>query len=738
MHPIRPALVALAFCASCASTIQPPSQGNGTNQNDGAKASGASGQGSSPERGAIPRTQGTVVTARKIEEELQDVPRSITAIDADRIESQGIQNLRDASIGVPNLLITEFSSRRLSLPYVRGVGSGQGDPAVATFIDGVPQLTTNTTNLPLTDVDRIEFIRGPLSTLYGRNTIGGAIQIVTKPPSNDTTLNTRATVGNFRYQNYEASFSTPLVKDELFLGLSVVHNQREGYTDNDFYGNDADSRDTWFGRGQLVWTPDAQNELRFVIHGERARDGGFVLGDLGTMRSRPNHINQDFDGSIDRDVISNSLIWNRYGEDIDFTSITSIQDWDIFERADFDFSQIDGIRRFTKEDQTAFTQELRFSSAEDADVEIQEDVTLKWVAGVMGFYSDSGRSAENVFRPAGAGILFPPNRVGTDRAQGSFDDFGIGVFGQATTTIGDALEITGAIRYDYENKDAKIRREFETTLGTLPLASTDTDDSFDEWLPRASIAYRIAESTKVYGVAARGFKAGGFNLTAPTGRETFGPETSWTYEVGVKNSWEDLGLTANVSLFHIDWDDMQLSQFDATSGGYVTNAGEAESQGIEIEASYEVIDNLDVFGGFGILSTEFERFTDSFGTDVRGRNLPFAPEHTANIGASYAAALDDDLVLRVGGDYQAVGKFFYDAGNRANERYGLANFRAGIGNDRMGIDFWVRNAFDQRYQQVAFQPNPANPNQFVAESSAPRTFGVSLRFKIGPKPSKKL
>lgn len=736
MNPSLPAGIAFAVLTSCATTYSPTTDPTPEPTRPAAVSEIA--EASSPTAQDSEGTRTVVVTARKIEEELQDVPRAITSIDADRIETQGIENIRDASLRVPNMLMTEFTSRRLSLPYVRGVGSGQGDPAVATFLDGVPQLTTNSTNLPLIDVERIEFIRGPLGTLYGRNTIGGAIQIVSKPPSNETTLDTKFSVGDFRYQNYEASFSTPLVEDELYLGLALVHNEREGYTDNDFYGIDADKRNTWFGRGQLIWTPDDQNEIRYIVHGERARDGSFVLGSLDAMRARPNHINQDFVGEADRDIFSNSLIWSRYGSDIDFTSTTSVQDWDISESADFDFSQIDGVRRFTNEDQTAITQEFRVSSAEDAHIELGEDTSLRWLAGVSGFWSDSDRSAVNEFRPAGAGILFPPSAVGTDRATGTFVDHSIAVFGQATAMFGEKLEVTAALRYDYENKDAKIRRQFETGFGTFPTGMTDREESYDEWLPRASISYDCCDEIMTYGVVARGFKAGGFNLTSPVGREAYGPEKSWTYEVGVKTNWEEAGVTANLAVFHIDWEDMQLSQFDATSGGYVSNAGEAQSQGVELEATYEAIENLEVFGGIGFLDTEFDRFTDSFGMDVRGKSLPFAPEMTSNIGAQYTVDLDDDLAMRFGGEYLHVGKFYYDAGNRGQERYGIANFRVAIGDGRWSFEGWLRNAFDQRYQPVALQANPADPTFFVAESSAPRTFGASLRIRLGGKKRRNL
>lgn len=680
----------------------------------------------------------TLVTTRKRSEDLLEVPRSVTSIDAKRIEAAGLQNIKDASYLVPNVLVPEFTSRRLSFPYVRGIGSGQGEPAVANFIDGVQQLTVNSTNLPLTDVERIEFNRGPQSTLYGRNTIGGAISVVTQKPTNEMRVDSRLSLGNFGFQEYEARFQTPLIEDGLYLGASIVHSRRDGYTENDLLNEDADSRDSWFGRAQLLWTPDDRNELRFVFHGERARDGGFVLSELNALRASPNRINQDFAGKIDRDIYSNSLVWTHEGDDLDVTSITSVQRWDIGEDADFDFSQIDGVRRFTREDQTAITQEFRVSSAEDADIELGDDLRLRWLAGVNGYWADSDRSARNVFRPGGAGILFPPSQVGTDFATGDFDDYAVGVFGQATLLVGKALEVTGALRYDYEKREADLNRSFTNSFGTLPTSSSKRSESFDAILPRLSIAYAISDDVRPYVVAARGFKAGGFNLTAPSGFESFDLEKSWTYELGVKTDWKVLDLVTTLSVFHIDWEDMQLSQFDASTGGFVANAGESQSQGIELEAQMKPLEGLSILGGIGLLDTEFDRFRDSFGTDVAGRSLPFAPDFTGNIGAQYSKRFADDLMFRVAGEWVQVGKFFYDASNLGQERYGLANFRAAVGDGRWDFEVWIRNAFDQRYQPIAFQANPANPNFFVGESSAPRTVGMTFRVRLGGKKRKAL
>jgi iron complex outermembrane receptor protein len=671
-----------------------------------------------------------VVTARKLEERAQDVPQSVTALPGSQLQEAGATMVKDASYYVPNTLVTEFSARRLSLPYVRGVGSGQGEPAVATFYDGVPQLGVNSTNLPFVGVERVEFLRGPLGALYGRNTIGGAIHVLSESPPAQRTGTASVGFGDFGWQEYLMSFKTPVTEDRLFLGGDVRHTQRDGYTKNDFTGNDVDSRDDWFGRGQALWAPDEENDVRFVVHGERARDGGFVLSELNGLRARPHHINQDFEGDVDRDVAAGTVTWNHRGTGSVLTSITSLTGSDIDETADFDFSPIDGVRRFTDENQTWLYQEVRLASPQ-RDGPAKGETRVNWLAGLSGFLSDATQSATNEYRPAGAGILFPPSQVGTDRAEGDLDGWALGLFGQASVLFGSDFELTGALRYDVEAKDADIDRTFTTPTNiVVPLAATDDSETWDELLPRVSGTWHATEDVMAYALAARGFKAGGYNLTAPTGSERFGPETSWTYEAGAKTSFLEDKVTANLSVFWIDWEDMQLSQFDAQAGGYVTNAGESQSRGIELELAGRPCGGLQLFGSAGLLSTEFDRFTDSFGQDTSGNDLPFAPETTGSIGAHWSVEVSQGMTAFVRGEYFHVGEFFYDAGNRASDRYGLANFRAGLGGSRWRVEAWVRNAFDAEYVPVAFQPSPVDPTLFVGESGAPRTFGVVLTLTL--------
>jgi iron complex outermembrane recepter protein len=680
-----------------------------------------------PCAGQILKTKPLVVTARGWSEPGFDVPMSVSSITEEDIRNAGLDSIKELARRVPNVVVTEFSSRRLSFPFIRGIGSGQGDPAVATFIDGVPQLQVSSTNLPLLDVERVEVLRGPSGALYGRNTLGGAISVITKMPSNTLDYEVDVTFGNFCLQDYRFSFSAPLEKDKLFFSASGLYSSRDGYTTNDFTGNDVDFRGSWFGRSQVLWLPDAANEVRLIVYGERSNDGGFVLSDLQGLKDRPNRINQDYEGRADRDLISTTLAWNHHGECCEITSISSVQHWEIEETSDFDFSTIDGIRRETDAHQTYGSQEVRCASPGDKGIKVTDNARLKWLVGASGFYGQSSDTAANNYRPGGAGILFPPAQVGVDRSRGDFDSYSLAAFGQATLTVDEQWDLTAALRYEYEAKNADIHRTFNSGGMTIPVSASQPGANFDEWLPRASIAYRWTEQLMSYVLVARGFNAGGFNLTAPPGSETFRPEKSWSYEVGTRAGFCEDRLKVSAAWFYIDWDDMQLSQFDAMTGGYVVNAGKSDSTGAEIEVTAKPVDEVKVFGGIGVMDTEFKRFTDQYGQDDSGQNLPFAPDWTANVGSQLEMDLCEDVQLFARAEYFYVGTFYYDAGNRAGENYDLANFRVGCGGKHWRADLWLNNAFDEHYVPVAFQPSPADPSLFVGESAAPRTYGFTIR-----------
>src|SRR4051794_10500248 len=278
------------------------------------------------------------VTAQKEPADPQSLPVSLTAVPLDPLWNGGWQTIGDASIYAPNVFFSDFSARKLTNPRFRGIGSSPANPAVTTYIDGVPQLNTNSASIELLDVSQVEFVRGPQSALFGRNTLGGVINVSSTRPSL-TKWSGGAVVpfGNYSAVDVRANASGP-VGSKAAVGFAFGHAQRDGFTTNDLTGHDIDFRDANFGKAQLLLTPGANWEARVIYTGERARDGDYALSDLAGLRSNPLHSSRDFEGHTDRDIHAGTFLARHAGQSMTFSSTTGLVHWKTLDATDLDYS----------------------------------------------------------------------------------------------------------------------------------------------------------------------------------------------------------------------------------------------------------------------------------------------------------------------------------------------------------------------------------------------------------------
>jgi iron complex outermembrane receptor protein len=297
------------------------------------------------------------VTAEKEPEDVQKAPVSVTAVTRETLEASGARTVSDAADYAPNTYFHEFGARKLSNPRFRGVGAGPLNPGVTTYVDGVPQLTANTSSFELADVDQIEFVRGPQSALYGRNSLGGVVNIVsTRPSFSGWTGTALAPFGSFGTADVRASVSGPVASNRLAIGLSGGYARRDGYTENSITGNDLDSRGASFAKAQALWTPSSSWETRFILSHERARDGDYALQDLGSLRAQPFVAARDFEGFTHRDILAPTIIVRRTSPRVDFTSSTGFVSWETSDRTDLDYTPLPLITRANDEQSLQFTQ----------------------------------------------------------------------------------------------------------------------------------------------------------------------------------------------------------------------------------------------------------------------------------------------------------------------------------------------------------------------------------------------
>ena len=665
------------------------------------------------------------VTAQKEPANPQELPVSLTAILDSALRDAGIFSLSSASIYAPNTWYNEFTARKLSNPVFRGIGSSPANPGVTTYLDGVPQLNTNSSSIELIDVSQIEFVRGPQSALFGRNALGGVVNVNSVRPSlSKWTGGATVPFGNYDTVDVRANASGP-ISSTLAFGGAFGFTARDGFTVNSITGNDLDSREATFGKAQVLWTPNAQWEARLIFSGERARDGDYALQDLASLRANPYEATRDFEGFTHRDIVSTTVLARMEGERFTMSSTTGFVSWKTTDLTDLDYTPLPLITRSNTEEDFQFTQEVRMASAAKAPVQLGDRVTLKWQAGAFLFSQNFDQNAVNTIGPGVFSQLLP-FAIDQHSPQAELDDFGIGIYGQGTTTFRENLDLTVGARFDHEQKDAVLNTFFFPEIA--PPVVVDTDDSFSNVSPQVALAYRFRPGAMTYVSLTRGFKAGGFNPVSIPGNEAYGEEHSWNFEGGLKGVWSDGRLLTNVSVFLIDWNDMQLNVPVPLSAAqfYIANVGSAQSRGFEAEVIGRPRAGIDLFGTFGYTHARFADGSTANGVDVSGNELANTPEFTSSFGAQIARAINSTVSVYGRGEAVFYGSFLYDESNTAGQdAYALANFRGGVRSRYLFAEAWVRNAFDTEYIPLAFSYPLFAPSGFVGEMGRPRTFGIS-------------
>jgi iron complex outermembrane receptor protein len=669
-----------------------------------------------------------IVTAQKEPADVQTLPASVTAVTDDTLKDAEVRVVSDAGIYAPNTWFTEFTARKLSNARIRGIGSSPANPGITTYVDGVPMMNANVSSIEFLDVDQVEFIRGPQSPLFGRNTLGGVINITSTKPSLDRwSGNIVAPFGNFSSAELRGSVSGPL-GSKAALGFGFGRQQRDGYATNTVTGNDVDYREGTFAKVQLLVAPAQNWEARVVVASERDRDGDYALTDLAAARTTPFQVMRDYEGFTNRDVTTTAVTLRGDGERLSLTSSTGFVTWQTEDSTDLDYSPLPLATRNNAEDATQFTQEVRVSSPRNAPVQLSDSIQLRWQSGVAFFTQNYDQLAVSTIAPF---VLSPQIdfAVAQTSPEAALDDVGVGVFGQGTLIFNDRVDLSVGMRFDHESKEAALNTFFSPPIA--PPNPVNAERSFSDVSPQGSIGFRFQPDRMAYASVSRGFKAGGFNPASPPGSEAYGEEHALHVEGGFKARFAAGRASLNAAVFYIDWDDMQLNVPTPFVPGqfYIANVGGASSSGVELELAARPHADVQLFGSFGYTNATFADGTSSSGVDVSGNTLPNTPEYTAMLGTQLSRPITS--TWSVFGRAEAVfyGGLQYDDANTAGqEAYSLANFRGGVRGRWVFGELWVRNAFDTRYIPVAFPYQGFAPSGFVGEVGRPRTFGVNLGF----------
>ena len=710
-----------------------------------------------------------LVTARKRDEALLDVPVAINVFNAEEIASAGIRRPQDFIALTPNMTMVQTQNQGTSFIVVRGISQARNsEPSVAVLIDGVLMANPSQFNQELFDIESIEVLKGPQGALYGRNAIGGAVIINTREPADEIDGSVMAGYESGPGYAVRGGVGGPIGSSDTWkFQISGSYFETDGHIDNTFLGEEADPFEDLSGRAKLLWEPNDSMtaDLRVYMSQVETQALYFNITESVNDTSLPVRVNNR--GVNERDLGGASL---KLDFDLGGGTLTSITAYDEIEELltgdQFDFLPIAesvwtlfGIPTGDQAqhqwlDVEAVSQEIRYTSSADE--------RLRYIVGAYVIATDRFISTGNV-TDIGDGIVPEVKRTplapwlgpGSTNRQLTYladsqDNLAWAAFGELSYDLTDRLEGSVALRYDRDERENTtetpqgfIPAPINCTLVPQPCASTGQvrEETWDDWQPKATLRFKPNDDLMTYLSYSRGFRSGGFNQTGvgatgiPGIGDLFDQETANTFEGGVKAEFADNQVSASASVFYTEAKGTYFFVFDPnTSTQNLGNLDEVEFFGFEAELQAQVTDGLDVYlrGGY----TDSEIKESSRDPNDVGNQAPLVSEYTINLGAQWRVPLgssDWDFFIRP--DYQIIGPtWWYPDNFTERDSLDLLNLRAGIESDSWSLVAWSRNLTDEDYNAEwspgpQFFPSPGYTNNFVFKAQ-PQVWGVDLTYRF--------
>jgi len=630
------------------------------------------------------------VTAQKSEENMQETPISLTVFDEFMVKDRNIDAVKDMGQYTPNLYFFSPGDFGLISPSIRGLYSDVASlsTTVSMYVDGVPFLNTVGFDTLLEDVERIEVLRGPQGTLYGKNAEAGVINVITKKPDNELRARIATEFGSDDKRQYTASVSGPLMKDKLYLGVSGRYYEKDGFLENTYLNHTANDRENKYGKVHLRYAPDTGLDVSLISQKIERDDGATSVNTMAAPNKR--EISSDIEGYAKLETTSHSLnIGYEFGS-FKLQSVSAYKEEKDIRLTDMDATPMVFHHGSFDSTYETMSQELRVNYG-------SEKMTC-----LVGVYADKSDNAINSrvdsINPMYAGPKYT-----------EAENTSLGLFTHVDYRFTEAFSVVAGIRYDEDDREMREKAK-----------GIDLDTSYEEISPKFSVKYKVTPETMTYATVAKGYRSGGFYMFAPEGSRTYDKETLWNYEVGAKSSFFNNRLALNGSAYYMDISDMQVLTAIDHYTGYTSNAASASSKGVELEATYRMDIGISLFMGFGYNETTFDRFSDANG-DYKGNYNPYAPKYNYNVGAQYQSTAG--YFARV--DVTGYGDMYLDKANLyKRDAYSLVNGKIGYEMEHFDVYVYAKNLFDKEYDIEGYYEG-----QFVFLSS-PREVGVQLAYRF--------
>lgn len=678
------------------------------------------------------------VTANKAtESDLADVPVSATVFSSRRLERENLAEVKDLQAATPGLNIAE--NEKLIQIFIRGVGTQNvligSDPSTALHMDGVYLARPLAAFADFLDVERVEVLRGPQGTIFGRNSVGGTINIVSKKPSQTVERSVRVGYGNYEHLRVKGRFSGPLIDTRLMGSFSFNLSDSEGYVENLTPGRDApnlNNEDSFGFRGSLFYVMEnGELQLTFdrITEDDRsAQHKPLLVGVDGTPIPGLRVIDDPFAVDIPVDPrqehLSQGLTLrgeSRFGN-MKLVAMSAYRETEADVAMDSDFTEFDDISEDYDIVQSQWSKELNLTGG---------NARFDWVAGLFYLHEEDSLDLINYL----PGFVPPPSTFDAVYNTESETD-AYAVFFQGNYAVNEKTKLSAGLRYSYEEKSFfGTGNLFFDGVGISPYLQDQSDD-WDAVTPTVSLAYQINDDTMMYGKIARGFKSGGYNPI--NNKEAFDPEFLWAYEVGVKAEPAGGRVQMSGALFQYDYQDLQQQAFVEATPTFpepsvvITNATEADITGLELEIGALVMPELRLDFGLSLLDTEYGDYvvgTPPDTEDVSGNQMVQAPDWSYHIGLDYRRELSMGM-FEFGARYAAQDRVYFTALNddtTSQGEYGLLGVDVGLvaRSKKWQVHLFGDNLTDEAYYSSHFDFSNTGVSLFI---NPPRMYGVRMGF----------
>lgn len=729
-----------------------------------------------------------VIASPKETGKLRELPTAVSLISQKDMQANQVTSLKNVSALVPNFFIPDYGSRITSAIYIRGIGSRINTPAVGLYVDNIPYIDKSAFDFNFYDIERIDILRGPQGTLYGRNTMGGLIKVHTRSPF--SYQGTDIKMGYGTQNNHRNASATHYHRWSNHFAFSAggYYEGSDGFFRNSYNGKKIDDMEAGGGRIRAIWLPSDNLKLDFTTGYDYSDEGGYPYFYTGTIQGHEEEY-KDLIGKISynrncgyrRGLLNTGLNIEYQGYKFIMNAVTGYQNLNDRMYLDQDFLPVDIYNMEQEQRINTLSEEITFKS--------KNNQRWIWLAGISGFYQWLHTNAPVTFQPEGiewlektinTGIASSGMPLGmkllneTMPVPGTFDTptSSIAVFHQSTFNhlLIENLSATIGLRFDYEkNKidyNSSAALDIQMIMGGKPMGEPlvqtaefigKLKDNHIQLLPKFALKYDIDHQNNIYGTASRGFRSGGYNIQMfsellqstlqqrpGTGNSTntddikniitYKPEYSWNYEIGSHLTLFNGKLKADLAVFYMDTHDQQIAKFvNSGLGRMMVNAGSSESHGMEASLLASINKNLSINASYGYTHSTFNKYDGGITSsdeliDYSGNYVPFVPRHTMNTGANYNFFFSGNFWvqnLTIGLNYIGAGKIYWTEKNNASQDfYGTLNGCISVQAQELQIDLWGHNLANKNYTTFYFE----SMYRGFEQKSKPLQVGIDIRY----------